>query len=299
MPPPNRMGLMAMCLALLLGVMTPSPAPSAATCPAPHRGPFRVFDGLIYAQKPDLSRQGLRPIHLIDRNIWADESRRTSGPPDPVLVRRALESLPADGAPVVLDIEDLDPGAADPQASAVAINWLNQIRAVFRSADPNRSLGFYGLVPNRDYWRAVEGPDSPRYRAWQRENDRLAPIERGVDANYPSLYTFYEDEAGWVTYATAQICEARRLSSKPVYVFLWPEFHTGSTNAGHFISPSFWRLQLETAYRLADGVVIWGGYDIAESHLRPWDPQAPWWQETMRFMERINRREPGDPPARR
>jgi hypothetical protein len=285
--------LMAATLGMLFAAMAPAPTLHAAVCPPRHRAPFRVFDGLIYADKPNLASAGLEPIHLVDRGIWADEAHRSGAAPDPALVRRYLDSLPADGAPVVFDLEDLDPGSSDPAQSAAGIRWFNQVNAVFRAQARNRSYGFYGFLPARDYWRAIEGPASPRYQAWQRENDRLTPLERSLDANYPSLYTFYDDRMGWATFASAQICEARRLSSKPVYEFLWPEYHSSSSKAGQFIPPDYWRQQLELAYRLADGVVIWGGYDLAAGRRRPWDPGAPWWQETERFMAQIgNRRSP-------
>ena len=195
-----RTDLIRLCLgiflALFLGVAAPAVAQTAAPCPpAPHRGPFRVFDGLLFAEKPDLSRYGLEPIHIIDRDIWPDDNDRR-GPPDPALVRRYVESRPNDGAPIVLDIENFDANAADPAVAAAAIAQLSRIHAVFASVAPNRSYGYYSMVPGRDYWRAIRGPGSPEYRAWQRENDRLAPLERRMDFLFPSLYAFYEDPRG-------------------------------------------------------------------------------------------------------
>jgi hypothetical protein len=204
-------------------------------------------------------------------------------------VAQYLARLPADGAPLVLDFEDVDANATDPAAAARGIGWLAEIRAAFAAAGPRRPIGYYGALPGRDYWRAIRGPGTAEYRAWQRENDRLAPLERGVDLLFPSVYAFYDDPQGWVTYATAQICEARRISSKPVYVFLWFEYHPGTRPAGEFIPAAFWRLQLETVRRLADGVVIWGGYDQVALRARPWDPSAPWWRETLRFMSELHR----------
>jgi hypothetical protein len=276
-------------LGLSLGWAGAAFAQAPASCAPPSNRPFRVFDGLNFTGKPDLSRLGLAPIHIVDRGIWRDENDRASRP-DPALVRQYLERLPNDGAPVVLDIEDFDPAVADTRAADAAIAQLTRIHSVFDAVGAQRRYGYYSMIPGRDYWRAVKGPGSPEYRAWQRENDRLAPLERRMDIIFPSLYAFYDDPAGWVTYATAQICEARRLSSKPVYVFLWFEFHPGSMAAGQFIPAAFWRLQLETVRRLADGVVIWGGYDAVGRRLRNWDPEAPWWRETERFMGALERR---------
>jgi hypothetical protein len=108
----------------------------------------------------------------------------------------------------------------------------------------------------------------------QQDNNRAASLARGVDMVFPSLYTFYPDQAGWLSFAAAQVCEARRLSSGPVYVFLWPEYHPGSSSGGEAISPDYWRFQLETARRLADGIVIWGGLRSGQSPVEELGPQC-------------------------
>jgi hypothetical protein len=100
------------------------------------------------------------------------------------------------------------------------------------------------------------------------------------DVILPSLYTFYEDQNGWEINAVDQIREARQYG-KPVYVYLWPQFHDSSHRAFQYIEKEYWRRQLELCRREADGVVIWGG------NQQTWDENALWWQETLKFM-RIN-----------
>jgi hypothetical protein len=283
-------GMLTAAAAALLGLGSPSNQEIPAACaPRPANAPFRVFNGMSFAGQPDLRRYGLEPIHIVDRGIWRNEADRRA-PPDPAKVRQLLASLPNDGAPVVLDIEDFDANNADPAVAADAIRRLLVIQNAFSAANSGRRFGWYSLVPGRDYWRAIRGPGSQPYRAWQRENDRLGALERRVDLIFPSLYAFYNDPAGWETYAEAQICEARRLSRKLVYVFLWFEYHPSNQGTGRFIPPDYWRRQLETVRRYADGAVIWGGYDLANSRARTWDPQAPWWRETMAFMGRLRAR---------
>jgi hypothetical protein len=108
-----------------------------------------------------------------------------------------------------------------------------------------------------------------------------------VDAIYPSLYTFYPDQDGWLKYALANISEARRYG-KPVYVFLWPQYHESDPAvAWRFIPADYWRLELETAKQYADGIVIWGGWQYSGKRLNwllEWDDTAPWWIETQDFM---------------
>ena len=73
------------------------------------------------------------------------------------------------------------------------------------------------MLPIRNYWAPVRG-DSAAISDWQAENRRLQRLADAVDIIFPSLYTFYDDPAGWVTYAVANIKEARSYG-KPVYAF--------------------------------------------------------------------------------
>jgi hypothetical protein len=142
-------------------------------------------------------------------------------------------------------------------------------------------IGYYGVAPIRDYWRATALPDSQPYRAWQSENDQLQPLADAVDVLFPSIYTFYDDQDGWTRYAIANLSEARRLArGKPVYAFLWPQFHeSNKTLGGKLIPGKFWASQLQTVAQYADGVVIWGGWKVM------WDEQADWWQATRQFLQ--------------
>jgi hypothetical protein len=42
--------------------------------------------------------------------------------------------------------------------------------------------------------------------------------------------------------------------------------------------------QLQTMARVADGLVLWGGYDMAHGRPQPWDDKAEWWQTTLEFI---------------
>jgi hypothetical protein len=272
--------LLALLLtSLLAGSVAVSAQPPS--CPRPAQRPFRIFDATAYIGRPDMSRYGIEPIHIIDRGIWPNGGLR--GLPDPALVRRYVESLPPGDTPIVLDFEQYDLVGSD-QAAGVARRDLGAIADAFRAAAPNRRIGFYGIVPIPDWARALAGAGSPPYREWQRQNDRMRAMQSRVDFVFPPAYTVNRDRAAWASFAASQICEARRLSSKPLYVFLWPEFHDGSPLVGQYLEADFWRFQLETAHRLADGVVIFGGYDIRANRPRQWNPQAPWYQPTLDFI---------------
>lgn len=274
-----------MCLFVVL-LLTSASAHAQQACAKPaSKRPFRVFDATLYAGKPSLAAVGIEPLHQVGPDIGGFQ-RNKAGPVEPEAVSRFVNSLPKDGAGIVMDFELLESSAQDAQAKET-IARLQKIASKFRAAAPNRRIGFYADFPASDYWRAIKPPMSPEAKSWRAQNDRARSIEEFVDVLYPSIYTYYNDRTQWVIYATAQICEARRLSDKPVYAFLWPEYHEGANvQRGRMIDPEFWALQLRTVRHLADGVVIWGGYDIAAKRPRRWSPNDEWWKVTREFMRR-------------
>jgi len=290
---PNRARLLsALFLALLLTVSGharagPEPCGPALTADGRARvAPFRLFDGLIYTDKPDLAAQGIPRIAIIDRDIWS-ASQSAGTRLDAARVAKVADAIPRDDAPIVLDFEGFPLTGSDATIRS-SLGSLGGILAAFKAAAPGRLYGFYGAPPVRDYWRAVSAPSDEKYRRWQSENDQLAPLEKQVDVLFPSLYTFYPDRSGWALYAKAQICEARRLSRKPVYAFLWPQYHESNKQlGGSLIDAGFWKLQLETVHRYADGVVIWGGWNNAANAPSRWDDKADWWLATQDFAKRI------------
>lgn len=262
-------------------------ATAAEACP-PRRGGFKVFQALLYADMPDLAQRGLAPIHVIDRGFW--EGADQSGVTDPSKVASILAQLPHDGGPIVIDIEwaGLRYNHSDKVAATkaqVQVRQLAQIAAQFKAAAGKRAVGFYGIFPLSDYWRAIDEPPGG-FVDWQRNDDDTAPINAHVDVTFPSLYTYYQDRAGWVRQANALVCEARRISGKPVYAFVWPEFLSQSPLVRGYLPPDYWRLELETLYGIADGVVIWGGYDMAADRRQKWDEAAPWWKVTQEFLKK-------------
>jgi hypothetical protein len=252
------------------------------SCGPKHPG-FRVFDATAYRGKPELARLGIRPLHIIGhQTIWPRGASPTT-PPQPQLVQAEVDRLPDDDRPIVLDYEMFPQTGADDVVRG-SIGQLDRIVSLYRRLAPRRGFGYFGVLPIPDYPRSqVRG--SRAYRQWQRDNDRSAALERRLDFLFPCLYTRDPDRAEWLAMASASICEARRLSRKPIYPFLWPEYHDGNRLlGGTLIDAEFWALQLDTVYRLADGLVIWGGYNIQADRPRDWNERAPWWQVTRQFL---------------
>jgi len=254
----------------------PSP-PSGGGEPASlEANPFLVFDAILLKKKPDLTRFGLKPITVLYHyQMWAkDESDEW---PNQVRLRVLARQLWRKGHMVCIDTEHWPVYNQPAEVRQASIGKLITVADTLHATAPGLRLGYYALLPQRDYWAPV-GKDQARVQAWNEHNEKMRELAEHVDVVFPSLYTFYEDRAGWVAYAEANIAEARRYG-KRVYVFLWPWYHeSNKERAGQRIPADYWRLELDTCRRLADGVVIW------TDPYSQWDPKAGWWEQTRLFM---------------
>ena len=246
---------------------------------------FPVFDATNFAQKPDLAQYGLKRIPVVyPAYMWdSKEQAVQTNLPDRNRVNAFAQLAAQSSNILVVDIEQW-PLVGDTATVAASIVKLQTVIRWFKSPVPSMKVGFYGFPPLRDYWDSGQAEGSPRYKSWQTRNDALVPIAQLADVLFPSLYTFYEDRGGWTKYAIAEIREARRYAGgKPVYVFLWPQYETSGALANAFLPGDFWRMQLETANKYADGIVIW-----CCTGRQMWDDKAPWWSETQKFIKQIH-----------
>lgn len=265
---------LALSLSVALGQTPPGPKP------------FYIFDGTLYSNKPDLSAHGIRPLRIIyGQEFGPDWFNKPDLLPPLETVQAVARQAQQNGIPVVLDIEHW-PLNGPPDVVQSSLQKYMTVLTWFRNAAPSIPVGYYGSPPIRDYWRAIKALASQEHKAWMGENDKLSPLADAVVVLYPSLYTFYPDRAGWRTYAVAQIAEARRYAGgKPVCVFLWPQYHDSNpTLGGTDLPANYWLLELQTAKEYADGIVIWGGWDLKINKPMVWDENSPWWKITKAFI---------------
>ena len=71
--------------------------------------------------------------------------------------------------------------------------------------------------------------------------------------------------------------------NQPVIAFIWPEYHNRSRYPDELIAREFWRIQLETLFEIADGVIIWSNQEESI------DTGSGWWQATVEFVDRLER----------
>ena len=241
--------------------------------------PFLVFDGLRMRDKPDLSEFGLKPITVLYHNdFWPDG--QPDDEPNEARLRLLAEGAWKLGRLVCLDIEHWPVDGVSAAQKQQSLAKLMRVVDVIHEHKPGLRMGYYGLIPRQDYWASV-GDDARKLAAWRALNKSMQPLANRVDVVFPSVYTFYDDPNGWVRFAEASVAQARQYG-KQVYVFLCPWYHNSNKRLrGQPIGADFWKLELETAHRLADGVVIWSA---PTTH---WSDDAPWWVQTRAFMDQL------------
>lgn len=261
-----------------------SPSYAKGTDNALGKRPFMVYDATLYKNKPDLSKYGIHPLNILYVARFYEKGEPSERMPSRNRVKKIAQEAATKGEMIVIDIEQW-PVKGDDAVVADSVRKYTQLAKWMHEFEPRLRIGFYALPPLQDYYRAISGPGSTEYTAWQKDNDRLRSIVAAVDVLFPSAYTFFANRQEWKQYAIEQIREARRFE-KPVYVFLWPQYHESNRFYGEtYLSPEYWRLELETAREYADGVVIWGGW--SKGGPASWDEQAPWWRVTQKFMSQM------------
>lgn len=255
-------------------------------------GQFRIFDSTAYANKPDLSCYGIEPIEIAYvSQIFQDWSSDTpvDKVPDPTSLRLLAQRMAAKDNPVVVDIEHW-PLRGDQNTVERSIEKYRYVLQALKREAPSLRIGLYGVLPTVEYHRALQLESSRQYQSWHSENKRLLPIAKDVDYVFPSLYTHNTNRERWKTYAMAQMREARTYG-KPVYAFVWPQYHESNRILRkRYIPYDYWRLQLQTVYEHADGIVIWGGREHGRA--AKWDEDAAWWTATKRFITDTVGRQP-------
>jgi hypothetical protein len=189
----------------------------------------------------------------------------------------ALAQLPPEATTLYVDIENwLLLGVADGVRTQSIDNYLATAK-IIRRTKPHMKFGYYGIAPSCVYWPIVR-QDRKQLAEWRGVNRALEPLAEWVDFVLPSLYTFYDDPAGWRQYASVTLEEARRYG-KPVYPFLWFEYFDGNLLLhGHEVTIADWRDELKLCRERADGVVLWGGYE------RNWNESAAWWRAVVEMQ---------------
>ena len=192
----------------------------------------------------DAAAAGLNPIHgwvLVDHEIWGEATQAD---------RRQT-------------------------ASNFAVMY-----AGLKSRRPDLKFAFYAYgVKHHNTWPSFTA-DSLDYKTWQSQCEDYAEMLAVVDALCPTLYFWYTEADDGLAFTRARspglfrgyLTESRRLLDKygapnrPVYPYIWWRKHDASKDLEGWI----WNDMLEQTLLLADGFVLWGGYQ------QTWNRDEAW-----------------------
>jgi hypothetical protein len=257
----------------------------AVTAPAPtaKKPYFKVFRGFRYTSMPtSFANCGVSEFMriLYDTELFGGASKDV---PNIAHLQNKIVPmlLKEDKQYVVIDIEHWDPINEMDKLITVVRTLKQGVRA---AGNTKMKFGFYMLLPIRDFLAPTKKASQPeRWEKWMVQNEQMRRLAAEVDVVFPSLYTISENRADWITFAEANIAEARKYG-KPVIPFIWPQYHDTMLGplATTYLPTKFWELQLNAIYPLSDGIAIWGsvkkggGWDV-------WDSSRDWWSFTKDF----------------
>lgn len=237
----------------------------------PAAKPFVVFDNMFYSGKPDLVRDGLIPSSVIyDRAAWKRAIVAGRLPDEASFKEQVRNRAAGHPGPVVIDIEYVYLSQTHGTTDAEVKNHFKLFITLAQwahEAAPGHLVGYYGhgLFPQEP---------GKQYAA---ETKKLIAA---VDAFFPSLYVHGNQTAAqWKEKLQSLVAKARKIApGKPVYPYLWPQYHEASPKAPKFVSGEYMKFQLQTARDCgADGVVIWSSSSFA------WKDR-PWFHALLKFV---------------
>lgn len=175
------------------------------------------------------------------------------------------------------------------QRLATASNFATLYNGL-KSRRPDLKFAFYAFgLKHNNTWPAL-GTASADYQTWQQQSNDYAEVLAVVDALCPTLYFWYTEADDGLAFTQARspglfrgyLTDARRLldqygaPNRPVYPYIWWRKQDASKDLELWI----WKDMLAQCKELADGFVLWGGYQ------QTWDANA-WWINP--FLESISR----------
>ena len=247
---------------------------------------FKIYHSLGYKEMPDIANTfdiGYMKI-FGHYHFWGKDQAVGVMPTADRVEKVINEIIDQDYDLVCIDIEawplKMNEGYDNKESVANYVSVASELRRKM----PKINFGYYGVLPIREYYAPLrsKGQNTPAMKRWSDANKELMPVNDYVNVVMPSLYTFKKNVDDWHVYALKNIEQARQYD-KPVIVFLWPEYHK-KRGGDYFIDGDYWKFQLETVYKHADGVVIWGP-KITD---KKWNEKWPWRAETKKFLERVN-----------
>jgi hypothetical protein len=229
-------------VAAILGLSSAGPTFAHRRAVAPCPRSFTLYDNTHYTGL-NLEQYGLTKSNILYADKASKHAIAVGRVPDETTFKMLLAQHDQAPGPVVLDFEDLYL-TGSPAKAAFHAQVLTMLAAWAHQVAPGKVIGFYGLLGHTDQ----------RYLQLARQ---IALLQ---DAFFPSLYTFDDNRSAWQQRLLDDMRLAREIApGKPVYPYIWPQYHEGTSKALQYIDASYWLFQLKTIRRYTTGAVIWSG----------------------------------------
>lgn len=229
---------------------------------------FKVFDAILYKNKPNLEKYGFSPIDVVyedgvvstnyhEKNVHARGRRYL----DYSKISKAANISRNNNIPVCLDVEHWQ--IQVPKEREYATSKYKELIKSYRKIDSKNKVSVF------------------HYGSISKEIYNVSTVI------YPAYYTHSANQNEWESMVRNSVSAIRKMGNKPIYAFIWPQYNNvpSKHNLGFtFIDTDVWRKQLELIYELCDGVVIWTHYNDKNGSKINFSTQSPWFQETLSFM---------------
>lgn len=274
-------------------------------CNGQNKKNFKVFDAIMVEDKPSLYKYGFSRINMIyedsllivNNSHPKDPNKRLFSNSKFFKTQKHINSK----YPICVDIERWTLYPKDLNSN---VEKFNDVTNKFKKKYPNTDFGYYGVLPYADLyiydhvgkfekdlqgrsWINKKGDDW--WGDWHKLNNGLSPIAKTNEIAFPSCYTRFKDKELWYEVTKIQIDKIKELNPKiKIYAFIWPQYYAKGTTADEkFIEKDFWEFQLESLYKLSDGIVIWmPPFYTKDRSTIHWDPKAEWLTSTKKFINK-------------
>ncbi|WP_055585890.1 discoidin domain-containing protein [Peterkaempfera griseoplana] len=269
----RRLSGAATVLSALLCLAAPATPAAASAAPG-----FTVFDNTSYTSAS--LGNGAVVTNLVPNSVCSPLVQSGALPTQAQWQQIVQTYDTHPGGPLVLDCESLYlTGTAT--TAAKHYSQLAQLQSWARQVEPDQLIGWYGLLGNTD-------------SAYNSSYQQLIAQDPHT-AFFPSAYTFSTSEETWDSTLSTNVTHAAAIDANiPVYPYIWPQYHQGSSPSSlslTFVPAAQWSFELATLHEVGiAGAVVWGGLSTSGTCDATCESQAGsggWFSATKSFLQSL------------